>query len=63
MQTEQEDSKMPRNSMDGSTFPALEQEGRSVSHKDRSAHKKIEKINAEQSENKRKDEKIEANES
>ena len=54
---------MPRNSMDGSTFPTLEQEVRSVSHEDRVARKKIGKINAEQSENKRKDEKIEANES
>ena len=54
---------MPRNSVDGSPFPALEQEGRSVSHKDRGGQKKAKKISLEQGENKRKDEKIEANES
>ena len=54
---------MPRNSIEGSIFPALEQEGRSAPHTDRVPGKKVEKISVEQSENKRNNEKIEGNES
>ena len=37
---------MPKNSIEGSAFPTLEQEGRSVSHADRTSHRgKVEKQN------------------
>ena len=53
---------MPRNSIDGSLFPALEQEGRSVPHPDRAGLRRGEKIDSKEGENERKSEKIGENE-
>jgi len=45
---------MPRNSIEGSAFPTLEQEGRSVTHTDRvPRRKKSETETVKQGENKR----------
>ena len=50
---------MPRNSIEGSAFPTLEQEGRSAAHTDRlPPRKKNEIASVKQGENKRNEEKI-----
>jgi len=55
---------MPRNSIEGSAFPTLEQEGRSVAHTDRIwRQKKSENKSVKQGENESKKEKIDARES
>ena len=52
---------MPRNSIDGSAFPLLEQEGRSAAHPRHTPQKKqIEARTTKKSENKRKTEKSNA---
>jgi len=49
---------MPRNSIEGSAFPDLEQEGRSMAHTDRAPRQeKKESQSVKEGENKRKDEK------
>jgi len=54
---------MPRNSIEGSVFPSLEQEGRSVAHTDRvSRREKEENQDLKQGENERKSEKTSAGE-
>jgi len=56
----EEDKHMPRSSMDGSLFPALEQERWSEAHTDRAGSKK-KSSPVKQAENKRNDENTGAN--
>jgi len=54
---------MPRNSIEGSAFPSLEQEGQSAAHTDRvSRREKEENQDLKEGENKRKNEKTSAGE-
>jgi len=55
---------MPRNSIEGSAFPTLEQEGRSVAHTDRVLHReKSKNESTKQSGNESNSEKIDERES